>query len=211
MDTIVRLVRRCLSNCFYGIIRLAYSIWSYFYPEDRQVTSLSDEDEEHLKELKRELIISEFEENITGNVEDKVTVYVDTAVIRLENLDTDLTALEVNVDGHFAHSSTKRVVREAAETMFVTLRNTKEMEEIERRYDHQKIQRGEDGELYGVEIHYIIRGQQNPSGTRTFYPLSGVRPSNPVMMIAYRILVKTLEGYPDDDIPDKAELEALEI
>ena len=159
-----------------------------------------------LNKLQKELRTGS--EIITKGVKGKVTVE-DTAVIRLENLDTDLMALEVNVDNHFAHSLAKRVVKEVAETMFVTLRNTKEMEEIGRRCDHQKIERGEDGELYGVEIHYIMSGQQNPSGT--FYPLSGGRPSNPVMMIAYRILVKTLEGCPDDDIPDKTELEALEI
>ena len=137
-------------------------------------------------------------------------VQEDTKIMCCDDLEIDNPLKDLEDKLPPDHSWAGKFLEEVVVAMFRTLRNTKEMEEINHRYRHQELECGKDGKLYGVEILFIVKGLQTPSATPHHPSVLGDGTSNPIMIIAYRILLKTLEGNPED-VPKNSELELLDI
>ena len=134
----------------------------------------------------------------------------DAKIICCDDLETNNPLKDLEDELRPDHSWAGDFLEEIVLAMFGTLRDTKQMEEIYRRYQHHKLECGKDGKLYGVEILFIVKGLQNPSAASHHSSVLRDGTSNPIMVIAYRVLVKTLEGNPED-VPKNSELESLDI
>ena len=158
--------------------------------------------EEHSAELSEmSAVVRRFPKLITKGIKHTVESIEDQVVIKYVDL-KDTATLKANVEQLFQKSSkqVKEYVVDTATEIYKELSTTKVMKDIKRSYQHEK-RLVFNQKIYGLEVHYCMRGTDKSSWTS---------PDSIELMIAYKLILNTMEG-DVADIPDKDELKKLDI